>query len=122
MKAAPQLAAVKKESFYIAYFSGQGRSQFLPIAQALTKPACRSISMKVGNTLTLCPKHAIPRADSAEVAVKARYILGMILVGRIDKITVSVGWMSSRCEVFLFCLLQHCRWKLSCVLRCKSGL
>ena len=81
----PQLAAVKKESFYIAYFSGQGRSQFLRNReQALNLARLpQPLTMKVEKYVDPVPKaRNTSVADTAEVAVKAPfYILGMIFGG-----------------------------------------
>ena len=81
----PQLAAVKKESFYIAYFSGLGRSQFLRNReQALNLARLpQPLTMRVEKYIDPLPKARNSSvADSAEVAVKAPfYILGMIFGG-----------------------------------------
>ena len=81
----PKLANVKKELFYVAYFSGQGRSEFLRNReQALSLSRLpQPLSMTVAKYVDPVPKvRNTSVADSAEVAVKAPfYLLGLVFGG-----------------------------------------
>lgn len=81
----PQLSHVKKESFYIAYFSAQGRSQFLRNREQalnqsrLPQPLPMTVEKYVDPLLNARNNSV---ADSAEVAVKAPfYLLGIMFGG-----------------------------------------
>ena len=80
-----QLDHVKKESFYIAYFSAQGSSQFLRNReQALNQSRLpQPLPIIVEKYVDPLPKaHNNSVADSAEVAVKAPfYLLGIVFGG-----------------------------------------
>ena len=81
----PKLGHVKKESFYIAYFSAQGRSQFLRNReQALNQSRLpQPLPMTVEKYVDPLPNARNNSvADSAEVAVKAPfYLLGIVFGG-----------------------------------------
>ena len=76
---------MKKELFYVAYFSGQGRSEFLRNReQALSLSRLpQPLSMTVAKYVDPVPKvRNTSVADSAEVAVKAPfYLLGLVFGG-----------------------------------------